>query len=390
MPILGLGGSTPVPPPSGSGNIVDFTNPEGITGTWDFGDGTPTTTDIDPQHEYAVHGVYTVNFTSDTAGSFSQEVTITPLPLPTASFTATPRDPVSNTYDFVGSGGASYEWTFEGNTLTGANVTYTFINDGEQLASLVVTDANNNTDYAQELLNVEYQNQLPTGDWSYVTYALEVTFASAITDPDGEDNNITYLWDFDDGNTSTDANPVHTYANPVTPGDPQTFNVTLTATDERGGVVVVTKSLTVYDTLQYGPDLVADSGFDGATLDAGWAENAISTVMITDEGRSVAHMTGVSTSQAHGRYELTVEIGKLYSVEAEFKANAVINFPGDECSINVFDDGTSLFTESLANGPYGTISTSFIPTTTNVHVRCMVRRTGSEMWINNLRIREVS
>jgi len=50
-----------------------------------------------------------------------------------------------------------------------------------------------------------------------------VTFTGSATDADDDD--LTYSWDFDDGETSTDLSPTHTYA------DNGTYTVTFTADD---------------------------------------------------------------------------------------------------------------------------------------------------------------
>lgn len=62
----------------------------------------------------------------------------------------------------------------------------------------------------------------PTADFTYSVEGLTVTFTSVVTDTE------SYLWEFGDGETSTEANPVHVYTGG---GD---FEVTLTATGEGG------------------------------------------------------------------------------------------------------------------------------------------------------------
>jgi glucose/arabinose dehydrogenase/PKD repeat protein len=58
---------------------------------------------------------------------------------------------------------------------------------------------------------------------------LNVDFSSAGSfDPNGQ--SLTFLWDFDDGNTSTQPNPIHIY----TSGSVQTYDVSLTVTNEDG------------------------------------------------------------------------------------------------------------------------------------------------------------
>jgi len=70
------------------------------------------------------------------------------------------------------------------------------------------------------------------------TYEDTIKFTSTVTDSDG-DAIASYLWDFGDGNTSTEANPTHQYP---TGG---TFDVTLTATDARGVSGSKTKTIVV-------------------------------------------------------------------------------------------------------------------------------------------------
>lgn len=85
---------------------------------------------------------------------------------------------------------------------------------------------------------------LPAGD---VTIAAgeAVEFAGAAVDPDGD--NVTVLWNFGDGSTSTQLNPgSHTYA------DPGTYTVTFAATDEHGltDPTPDTRTITVTATAQ--------------------------------------------------------------------------------------------------------------------------------------------
>jgi PKD repeat protein len=93
------------------------------------------------------------------------------------------------------------------------------------------------TAMARPRLNVIYgvtappPNTPPTADFSYACTDLTCTFSDASTDPDG--SVVGWNWDFGDALSSTQQNPVHTFA---TAG---TYTVTLTVTDDDGATDVV-------------------------------------------------------------------------------------------------------------------------------------------------------
>lgn len=108
-----------------------FTN-NSLAGTdfiWDFGDGSPTSTAINPTHIYNAAGPYTIKLiaidTSTCNKIDSAFVTLTVSPNPTSSFTYNPAPPEANTaVNFVNtsSGGSSYKWTFgDGDSLITTN-----------------------------------------------------------------------------------------------------------------------------------------------------------------------------------------------------------------------------------------------------------------------------
>lgn len=69
-------------------------------------------------------------------------------------------------------------------------------------------------------------NRPPEASFTFDTNRLTVTFTDTSTDPDG--TVVGYSWDFGDGTTSTEQNPVHTF-----PGA-NTYIVILTVTDDDG------------------------------------------------------------------------------------------------------------------------------------------------------------
>jgi len=79
----------------------------------------------------------------------------------------------------------------------------------------------------------------PNANFSFTANLLQVTFTDLSTDSDG--TIVSWAWNFGDTGTSTQQNPVHTYA------ANNTYSVTLTVTDNEGATDSVTKSVTVSD-----------------------------------------------------------------------------------------------------------------------------------------------
>jgi len=85
----------------------------------------------------------------------------------------------------------------------------------------------------------EPANRPPVADFSSAADGLQVQFTDASTDPDG--TVVSRSWDFGDGTSSAEANPLHLY---TVAG---TYTVTLTVTDDQGAVGIATQSVSVWD-----------------------------------------------------------------------------------------------------------------------------------------------
>lgn len=109
----------------------------------------------------------------------------------------------------------------------------------------LVDQSGNDTTYEdQAILTVEMAeiipvpNQMPVAQASFTPISgaspLTVQFTSEAFDPDGAI--ISYFWDFGDGTTSTEPNPVHTYEYMAAEGEPGSmqYSATLTVTDDMG------------------------------------------------------------------------------------------------------------------------------------------------------------
>jgi PKD repeat protein len=106
---------------------------------------------------------------------------------------------------------------------------------GQHTVTLTVSDAGNLSSTDQVVITV-LANQAPVANFSFVTNGLNVTF----TDQSTDDGTITgWSWDFEDGGSSAQRNPVYDY------GTAGTYTVRLTVTDNGLATSSITKTVTV-------------------------------------------------------------------------------------------------------------------------------------------------
>jgi hypothetical protein len=113
------------------------------------------------------------------------------------------------------------------------------------------------------IINYRWVNTPPAAAFSATTSALTATFTNTSSDAQSTATALKYKWTFGDGMTSTDQNPMHTYA---TQG---TYNVTLEVLDPGSGTGTATQMVTVMASsmpdagVPAGPDAGDGSGSGG-------------------------------------------------------------------------------------------------------------------------------
>ncbi|MBU0759622.1 MAG: PKD domain-containing protein [Candidatus Omnitrophica bacterium] len=198
---------------------------------WDFGDGT-TSTQVRSMHTYKDAGKYLVKLTvtdnseaeCDTAAT-QQMVKVNQPPCAVAIGPKVTC--VNNEIIFDGTQSTdspedklTYRWDFgDGKTMEGAKVTHKYAKGGNYLVTLTVADDSGTMcDTGVDRLNVAV-NTPPVADAGsdFITCKkgandpLEVTFdASKTKDADGDQ--LTYVWDFGDGETAEGKTVTHKYA----------------------------------------------------------------------------------------------------------------------------------------------------------------------------------
>ncbi len=200
------------------GNGLLFTNtstPIPPSATWDYGDGTSSNS-IDGSKSYASPGTYIVKMVANFGAcldSISKSITI--LPKPIASFTASTtgacQPPLTTTFTATTPGAVSYNWDFgDGSTANIANPTHTYTAYGSYDVTLIITNSSGCSDTLKKPAFIKVQK--PTiGIPGFPTRGclpFDQNFKAII-------NSVvpitSYLWDFGDGTTSTQVSPNHTY-----------------------------------------------------------------------------------------------------------------------------------------------------------------------------------
>ncbi len=184
---------------------------------WDFGDG-QTSTDLNPVHTFANAGKFRVTLTAvGPGGQASADVTIEvvqPPNAPTAAFTASVTSgnaPLAVNFTNQSSGDIdSQTWDFgDGETSTELNPSHTYSTPGSYIVSLTVSGPGG-SDSAQQIISVTTPIQPPSAAFTQDVTTGEAPLAvQFINQSQGE--NLSYQWDFGDGESSTENSPSHTF-----------------------------------------------------------------------------------------------------------------------------------------------------------------------------------
>jgi PKD repeat protein len=217
-----------------TGNVTSY--------NWDFGDGS-TSTIKNPTHTYSTKGTYTVTLKVEGPGGNSTETIYNYInvswAVPVANFTVNATKgtvPFDVQFTDKSTGNVtSYYWNFgDGSNSKDKSTTHLYTVPGTYAVTLTVTGpggANTQTKY----LRVNYPAPIAgfTANTTKGNAPLKVKFTDSST------GNISgYSWNFGDGTTSKDQNPIHTYTKPGN------YVVKLTVTNH-GGTSTVTSLITV-------------------------------------------------------------------------------------------------------------------------------------------------
>ncbi len=252
-----------------AGAPVDFFSniANSATYSWDFGDGIGTSTQDTAIYTYATPGTYEIALTVTDATGCASNITKTIVvtsPL-TVDFTALDTSgceaPISIDFQNNTTGAIAFQWEFgDGTTSILANPVHTYTAEGSYTVSLLAI----NPDGCKDSLVLDdfIQVQQPVANFSVSDSAGCAPFTVTFTDESSSGSAIAnYFWDFGDGQTSTEANPTITFANPGT------YDVRLSVENADGcshevtlpNAVVVGENLTADFTVDANSNCLGDS-----------------------------------------------------------------------------------------------------------------------------------
>ncbi|MBW7989062.1 MAG: PKD domain-containing protein, partial [Planctomycetes bacterium] len=210
---------------------------------WNFGDG-KTSNEQNPNHMYKNTGSYIVSLTVVGPGGSDTEtkmdyIQVTPS-APVANFTAQPRSgngPLVVQFTDISTGQVlSRLWDFgDGTTSSEQNPNHTYQNIGFYTVSLtLVGPGGSDTETKKDYIQVTHP--APVANFTAIPRNGDGPLVVQFTDTSAG-NISSRLWDFGDGTTSTEQNPIHTY----TFKDAGDFTVSLSVTG-LGGTDTETKT----------------------------------------------------------------------------------------------------------------------------------------------------
>jgi len=217
--------------------IFNNTSTGAATYSWNFGDNT-TSSQKQPIHTYSDTGTFTIKLYAYNVSGCVQVYTIAKavhITGPVSGFSCNVQNgcpPLKVNFTSSSSSGAvKYLWLFSDSTSDSGNTaTHIFNNIGKYDVTLVCYNGSGCTDTLTKSKYISVSNATA----NYITPKSITTcapFIEKFSDP--LSNDIAWEWNFGDGSTSTQKNPMHTYLNAGT------YRASLTVTNANGCKIVI-------------------------------------------------------------------------------------------------------------------------------------------------------
>lgn len=309
-------------------NFTDLSSNAPTSWLWNFGDGN-SSNEQNPSYEYTITGSFTVSLTTSNTSGTDSEIKTSYISisnaLPEADFSADQtvieEGNTVNFTDLSTNYPNTWIWDFgDGGSSSGQNPSYTFVTPGTYTVSLTASNnAGSNTEIKTDYIVVNVLNNIPVTDFTADPTTINVDNEISFTDL-SSNAPTSWLWNFGDGETSTDQNPVHSY---TVSG---VYSISLTSANNYGSS---SETKTDYITITAIPE--ADFSADQTTIMAG--ESVQFTDLSTNSPTSWLWDFGDGTSQGQnpiftfntpGVYTVTLTVTNSFGSDIESKTNYIV------------------------------------------------------------------
>jgi len=316
-------------------SFTSFTTSDGeITNYhWDFGDpatATDTSNLQNPTYTYPAPGIYPVSLTVidsyDLSGGITTDISVYPTEDPPSANFNWAADLLQVIFTDMSVAGdttiANWSWNFgDGNTSIEQDPVHEYATAGTYSVSLTVIDANGLSNISTQNVTVTSELVGPTANFTHSDSYLIIQFTDASQTGDGIINN--WSWNFGDGNTSTEQNPVHEYATA------DTFIVSLTVMDANNLTDTYSGSVISVEYLQTGPSAdfeysvnnytvtFTDFSSEGSDAITGWSWNF-------GDGSASTEQNPVHTYSPEGIYNVNLTVTDASSLSDSHSEQVVL------------------------------------------------------------------
>ncbi len=324
-------------------NDVSFDDNDVITNwNWNFGDGN-TSTDPNPSYLFSSYGTQDIELVVTNASgcvdTLQQSVEVFDNPAAAFNFTTECLGDASsftNTSAAPASTIDSWTWDIEGSAYNTENTSHTFSGSGDFVVSLTVETEEGCSNSTSQSVNVY---PLPVANFTFFnpcrSNVVELTNSSTSAPVDGSSPIASYLWDFNNGETSDTTNASFKY---IYPGA-GVYSINLTVTDGNGCSDVFTANNVIVSpdfdvSISADPFCIGVEGiFDGEPVPDFLPMDSYEWLL--PDGSSVIGEDIPYTFDAAGTYEVglvgTLDVctaGKTYTVEVKELPQAGFDFSG--------------------------------------------------------------
>ena len=199
--------------PSATVDLFDLSNSGDVNYTWTFGDGEISNDPLISEHTYNTWGIYTITLTlnNGSCSSNAEQIIQIAAPVPIANFIGSDEGCTPMVVHFTNLSlyASSYIWDFgDGGQSNLENPTYTYYNAGEFIVSLTAI-GEGGQDIEQHVDSITVYPQA----FAYFTPSTTTVYIpnDPVTFFNLSQNATNYQWDFGDGLTSIEENPIHFY-----------------------------------------------------------------------------------------------------------------------------------------------------------------------------------